>query len=136
MMYVLLLAAERLTRLQLSTAIPEILLAPSMDGDQFTFVGTESFNDVRFQHIGSDLEDWQDEPVNLERLAELGGKPEVYAVHFENVDRLGAVLSRVANNNAFYIDDDHGLFIRGDAFARRWGEGQGGTDWFFRDSGR
>src|SRR5205085_6348659 len=88
-------------------------------GEQFLFYGLSSSVDVRLEHLGKDVSDWGDEPTQLSRIKALGPSVEVYAVHFSDVNRLRAVLCRVANSVDFLIDDDFGLFVDGQEFRRR-----------------
>ncbi|MET0310297.1 MAG: hypothetical protein ABW023_16445 [Sphingomonas sp.] len=131
MLYVLLIVPRRLELSFLSKAAPDMLVAEQKDGrGHFVFAGVTQYQDVRFEPMGADGADWVDEPERLARIEELGSSREVYAVHYKNVERLKAVLLRVAKSTALIIDDDYDLFVNGDEFVRRCEAASGRNDWW------
>jgi len=130
MLYVLLVAPRPLDIEYLRAAAPEMLPVEQEAGrDRFVFAGVTPSLDVGLEP-GLDKTDWQDEPERLARIASIGPSPEIYFVHYKSVERLKAVLCRVANSAEFIIDDDYDLFVTGDEFARRCAAAPGRNDWW------
>jgi len=130
MLYVLLIAPRPLDIEYLRTAAPDMLPVEQQAGrDRFVFVGVTPNLDIGFEP-GLDANAWEEQPERMARIVSIGPQREIYFVHYKDVERLRAVLCRVANSAEFIIDDDYDLFVTGEEFARRCIAAPGRNDWW------
>lgn len=130
MLYVLLVAPHPFNIEHLRSAAPDMMPVEKESGrDRFVFVGNVSDLDVGLEP-GVDTAGWEDEPERMAHIKSIGPSREIYFVHYKSVERLKAVLCRVANSSEFIIDDDYDLFVAGDEFVRRCAAAPGRNDWW------
>lgn len=88
---------------------------------------------VRIEPIGSNLDDWRDDPAKFERLNALG-EHEVSAINYRDAGpaRLRLALLRIASQGRCFIDDDFDLFIDGVGFAQLSERHPDSDDWWLR----
>ncbi|MBQ1497534.1 MAG: hypothetical protein IIZ38_04395 [Sphingomonas sp.] len=120
MRYVVLFAPQPLQLDQLVSRAPEMQWTAHPRHDdpaKFEFHGILGGERVRLWPFGQDDSSWAEEPERLARIRSMGPSRENYFVHFHDAAQLKAVLTAIADDPNFLIDDDYDLFVRGDEFA-------------------